>query len=109
MKRSAALRRAENELDMAWKEESEGPADWFGKLAALGVVCLFLDAVGWLTAFLSPRLNFALNLFLKFAMSGAIVGCSGLAIWAAIKGYQHEQAKKQLRETFVYEDPVPPA
>lgn len=106
MKADRALERAENELDLAWQKEMEQPALWFGRLLGLGVVCLFLDVVGWVTAFLSPRLNYALNLFLKLSLTVAVVGCAGLAIWGLVKGYQHEKTKKQFRLNFVFEDKI---
>ncbi len=107
LKRQKALERAENALDQQWKELAEEPSKWFGRCLALGVVSFFLDAVGWFTAFLSPRLNAVLNLFLKFSMSIAILGMAGLAIAGLILGYRHEQAKKRLRETFVFSERPP--
>lgn len=104
LKRAKALERAENAMDLAWKEEAELPAAWFGRMAALGVVCFFVDSFGWIAAFTSPRLSYYLNLVLKFSMTLAIVGCAALAIWGLIKGYQHEQAKRHLRETFEYSE-----
>ena len=107
LKRQKALERAENELDQKWKEQAETPSIWFGRLAALGVVSFGLDAVGWITAFLSPRLNFLLSLFLKGSMTIAILGMSVLAVAGLILGYRHEQAKKLLRESFVFSEEPP--
>ena len=54
LKRAKALQRAENELDMQWKERAELPSAWFGRLLAIAVVGFGLDTVGWVAAFLSP-------------------------------------------------------
>ena len=107
LKKQRALERAENELDRQWKEVAETPSLWFGSFLTLGVVSFFLDAVGWFTLFLNPRLNYILNLFLKVSMSSAIIGMAGLAIAGLIFGYRHEQAKKHLRATFVYSEESP--
>lgn len=104
LKRIKALERAENELDRVWHEQSQVPAAWFGRLVALGVVCFGLDTVGWVAAFLSPRTSYYLSLFLKVSVTTAIVGIAALAILGTIQGYQHEKAKKLLRETFVLDE-----
>lgn len=104
LKEQKALEKAENQLDLQWKELAESPSIWFGRFFGLGVVSFLLDSVGWFTLFLSPRLNYFLNLFLKVSMSSAIIGMAGLAIAGLVFGYRHELAKKQLRDTFVYSE-----
>ena len=104
LKKQRAIEKAENQLDLQWKELAESPSIWFGRFFGLGVVSFFLDSVGWFTLFLSPRLNYVLNLFLKISMSSAIIGMAGLAIAGLILGYRHELAKKHLRDTFVYSE-----